>query len=160
MDEPLAFRIGHSNRAHVIVSASHAPVASPSRRERPRVIDYWDDNWVEVDIEIAAGAFRGAFPATVRTDEVLRFRDQLRPLYEKLTGRAVFDPMEPWLRIEVEGDGKGHFHASCKADDQPGIGNKLAFTVDFDQTELPAILKGLDAICEAFPVVGSPTGAT
>ena len=36
--------------------------------------------------------------------------------------------------------------------------DKLAFTVDFDQTELPAILKGLDAICEAFPVVGSPTG--
>jgi hypothetical protein len=146
VDAPLAFRIGGSNRAHVIVS--------PSRREWPGATDYWDGNWVYATVTVVAGLFRGSFEAQLRAEEFLRFRDQLRPLYEKLTGRAVFDPMEPWLRIEVEGDGKGHFHASCKADDQPGIGNKLAFGIDFDQTELPVILKGLDAICEAFPVVG------
>jgi hypothetical protein len=149
VDVPCAFRIGSSNRAHVNVS--------PTRRENPEAADYWDGNWVFATVTIAAGAFRGSFDAQLRTDEFRRFRDQLRPLYEKLTGRAIFDPMEPWLRIEVEGDGKGHFHASCKADDQPGVGNKLSFGIDFDQTELPDILKGLDAICEAFPVVGSPT---
>lgn len=40
--------------------------------------------------------------------------------------------------------------------DQPGIGNRLTFGLDFDQTELPEILRGLDAICAAFPVVGKP----
>jgi hypothetical protein len=148
VDEPLSFRIGQANRAHVIVC--------PSRRERPHATDYWDGNWVEAGIEIAAGSFSGSFPAALRADEFVQFRDQLRPLYEKLTGRAVFDPMEPWLRIEVEGDGKGRFHAACKAFDRLGTGNALTFTIDFDQTELPASLKGLDAICEAFPVVGSP----
>jgi hypothetical protein len=64
--------------------------------------------------------------------------------------------MEGWLKIDIEGDGKGHFHAACVALDQPGIGSKLAFGVDFDQTELPEILRGLDAICETFPVVGKP----
>jgi hypothetical protein len=152
VDDSPAFRIGASNRAHVIVS--------PSRRENPKAADYWDGNWVCATVTVAAGAFRGSFEAQLRSDEFLRFRDGLRPLYEKLAGRAVFDPMEPWLRIEVEGDGKGHFHASCKACDQPGIGNALSFAVDFDQTELPAILEGLDAICEAFRVVGSPTRAT
>jgi hypothetical protein len=151
VDEPLAFRIGVSNRAHVIVSAG--------RRGCPEATDFWDGNWIEGDVRIAAGAFSGTIPASFRADELLRFRDQLRPLYENLTGRAVFDPMEPYLRIEVEGDGKGHFHASCKADDQPGIGNKLTFGIDFDPTELPGIVKELDAICEAFPVVGSPTRA-
>jgi hypothetical protein len=40
--------------------------------------------------------------------------------------------------------------------DEPGIGNRLTFGLDFDQTELPEILRGLDAICVAFPVVGKP----
>jgi hypothetical protein len=60
------------------------------------------------------------------------------------------------LAIEIKGDGKGHFHAACVAVDQAGIGNRLTFGLDFDQTELPEILGGVDAICAAFPVVGKP----
>jgi hypothetical protein len=37
-----------------------------------------------------------------------------------------------------------------------GVGNVLTFWVDFDQTDLPDILKGLDRLCEAFPVIGAP----
>jgi hypothetical protein len=144
-----AFRIGSSNRAYVIVS--------PTRGEQREAKDYNNDGWIDAEVEIAAGAFHGSFAAQVQAEDFARFRDQLRPLYTQLSGHAVFATDEDWLLIEVEGDGKGHFHASCKADDQPGIGNKLAFVIDFDQTELPDILKRLDAICEAFPVVGSPT---
>jgi hypothetical protein len=36
------------------------------------------------------------------------------------------------------------------------MGNRLTFTIDFDQTEVPDIMRGLDAVCEAFPVVGKP----
>ena len=58
------------------------------------------------------------------------------------------------------GGRKGHFHAECEAMDQPGTGNRLAFKIDFDQTELPDILRGLDAICDAIPVVGrKPPGS-
>ena len=108
MDEPPSFRIGSSNRVHVIVS--------PSRRERPEATDYWDGNWVYATVTIAAGAFRGSFEAQLRADEFADFRDELRPLYENLAGRAAFRPMEPWLLIEIKGDGKGHFHAACRAD--------------------------------------------
>ena len=147
LPEP-SFRIGLSDDAHVVVS--------PTRRERPEATDYWDGNWVHATVTIAAGAFRGSFEAQLRADEFARFRDELRSLYRTLAGRAVFAPMEPWLKIEIEGDGKGHFRASCEAHDRPGTGNKLTFSVDFDQTDLPAILAGLDAVCEAFPVRGSP----
>jgi hypothetical protein len=148
VDETFSFRLGRSNRGHIIVSAV--------RRENPDAADYWDGNWLVCTATIAAGGFRGRFDAQLRADEFARFREQLRPLYEKLVGRAVFDPMEPWMRIEVDGDGKGHFRATCRATDQVGVGNTLSFTIDFDQTELPEILKGLDAVCEAFPVVGTP----
>ncbi len=61
--------------------------------------------------------------------------------------------MEGWLRIDVEGDGKGHFHATCEAMDRAGTGNRLRFAVDFDQTELPAMIRDLDSICDALPVI-------
>lgn len=147
MFDSLSFRVGSSNREHVIVR--------PSRREYPEAEDSDDGNWVYATIEIAAGAFRGTFEAMLRAEEFVRFRDELRPLYERLSGKATFDTMEGWLRIDVQGDGKGHFHAACEAIDQPGLGNPLTFKIDFDQTELPAIVQGLDAICEAVPVVGA-----
>jgi hypothetical protein len=142
------FRIGSSNIAHVMVS--------PSRRQHPEAHDYWDGNCVYADVQITAGAFRGEFEAQLRAEEFVCFREELRQLYDSLTRSAVFKPMEPWLLIDIEGDGKGHFLARCEAWDQLGIGNKLAFTIDFDQTELPEILRGLDAIRDAFPVVGKP----
>lgn len=142
------FRIGRSNREHVTVT--------PSRREFPDVADYWDGNWVYARIVVAAGGFRGEFEAQLRTEEFVSFRDELRPLHEKLVGRAKFETTEGWLSIDIEGDGKGHFHADCVAVDLPGTGNRLTFVVDFDQTDLPEILQGLDAVTRAFPVVGSP----
>jgi hypothetical protein len=143
--------VGSSNREHVIVR--------PSRRQYPEAEDYDDGNWVDATIDIAAGAFRGTFEATLRAEDFVRFRDQLRPLYENLAGKATFETMEGWLRINVQGNGKGHFHAACEAIEQPGLGNRLTFKIDFDQTELPAIVQGLDAICEAVPIVGAPPGS-
>lgn len=146
VDKALAFRIRGLNREHVIVH--------PTGRERPEASDYWDGNWVYATVTVAARAFRGEFEAQLRAEEFVRFRDQLQVLYETLKGGAKFETMEGWLTVDIQGDGKGHFRAACIAVDQPGIGNRLAFALDFDQTELPEILRGVDAICAAFPVVG------
>jgi hypothetical protein len=144
--DELTFRIGGSSRSHVVVSAT--------RREWPQARDYWDGNWIDTRLEVAAGAFRAEFDAQLRAEELLRFRTQLEALHNKLDGRAKFETMEGWLCVDIEGDGKGHFHADCVAMDSPGVGNRLAFGIDFDQTELPEILRGLRAVCDAFPAVG------
>jgi hypothetical protein len=123
-------------------------------RECPEATDYSDGNWLSASVDVAAGSFRGAYDASLRAEELARFRDQLRPLYRALAGRATFETTECCLGIQVEGDGKGHFHAKCFAVDVPGTGNRLTFTLDFDQTELPYVLRELDTICDAFPVVG------
>lgn len=148
--EALSFRVGSSHRARVIVQ--------PTRRENPEAMDADDGNWIYATIDIAAGAFRGSFEANLRAEDFERFRDELRPLYERLDGSATFDTMEGWLRIAVQGDGKGHFHAACEAIDRPGLGNRLTFAIDFDQTELPAMVRAVEAICDAVPVVGAPRG--
>lgn len=88
MDDELFFRIGLTERDHIIVS--------PRRLAILESLNSWDG--IVADVAVGGGAFSGKF---------------------------VFD--------------------------EAGIGNLLKFKVMFDQTELPAIIRSLDAICAAFP---------
>jgi hypothetical protein len=102
------------------------------------------------------GGFRGEYEALLRIDEIADLRTGLIRLHAELKGTAVFESMEQWLRMHIEGYGRGHFVAKCEATDQPGTGNTLRFELHFDQTELPPVLAALDAVLAAFPVKGSP----
>ncbi|MES1184622.1 MAG: hypothetical protein ABUL60_12485 [Myxococcales bacterium] len=127
-----------------------------TRRESPEASDYWDGNWVCATIRIRAGAFRGEYEALLRANELASFRDQLGMLHDAINGSATFETMEHWLRVDIQGDGRGHFLAKCEARDQPGIGNTLRFELTFDQTELPPVLTALDEVVRAFPVKANP----
>ena len=127
-----------------------------TRREFPEASDYWDGNRVYATIHIRASAFRGAYEALLRTNELASFRDQLATLHAALKGSATFETMEHWLRVGIQGDGRGHFLAQYEARDQPGVGNSLRFELAFDQIELPPVFAALDEVVRAFPVKGSP----
>ncbi len=148
MGEPPALCIGSEQFDHLIVC--------PTSRTLPEKTDFWDGNWLSTTIRVRTGAFQGEYQAQFRTTEFTSFRDQLRVLHEKLVGNATFESLEHWLRIHVEADGKGHFEARCEANDDPSFPSQLRFRLHFDQTELPPILRALDAICETFPVRGRP----
>jgi hypothetical protein len=119
--------------------------------------DYWDGNWMNALVELAVGAFRGRFTANLRTDEFARFRSELESLYDSLSGSAEFHSMEEWLTIRFTGDARGHFDIRCTVRDQAGVGNTLTFALAIDQTQLPAVLRALRDIEEAWPVVGDPS---
>jgi hypothetical protein len=65
--------------------------------------------------------------------------------------------MEEQLTIDLKGDSLGHYVASCIAIDRAGIGNRLFFDLEFDQSDIPEIIKGIDSVIREFPVVGDPT---
>jgi len=131
-------------------------VVEPTSRNYPECTDYWDGNWIRCAVDVRAGGFRGAVKADMRAEEFVAFRDALRRLYDELAGEATFETMEHWLRIAIVGDGRGHFEAKCELRDDPGMGNRLTFTLAFDQTYLPSMLRQLDAIVETCPVIGRP----
>ena len=120
--------------------------------------DYWDSNWVVADVEVVNGSFRAKVRASLRTDEFQSFRAELAPLYESSSGEARFSSLEAWIEIHVSGDGRGHFAARCEVVDDPGGSTRLQTAIHFDQTTLPAVLRGLEAIEAKFPVLGSPDG--
>ena len=120
--------------------------------------DYWDGNWVRAKIDLRAGGFRGSFGASLRAEELRAFRDAVAGLRSDLEGTARFETMEGQLAIELRGDGRGHFTAECEARDDAGAGNRLLFSLELDQTEIPGILEGLEEIVRAHPVKGEEEG--
>jgi hypothetical protein len=122
------------------------------RYERAPTGEYFDDNWLSVRVAVAAGGFRGSFDAAFQAAELVAFRDQLAALYETLRGRAELRTMEEQLSLDCVGNGQGAIEVRGVALDQPGIGNRLGFTLALDQTQIGASLKQLEAILREFPV--------
>jgi hypothetical protein len=139
--------IGDENGQHVAIRALS--------RNHPDLFDYWDANWVACELEIAAGGFRGAFRADLRSEEFRAFLEEADGLSRTLDGAASFSTMEGQIAFSLAGDGNGHVRVHGEAVDTPGSDNRLQFSFDIDQPSLPQICRSLEVILAAFPVVGT-----
>lgn len=118
--------------------------------------DYYDSNWLGAEIHVSAGAFSAHLESDIflRSDEFESFLKQIEPLYESLRGRAKYVSLEDWINMEISGDGHGHMLAKGYVIDNHCEGNKLNFSIHFDQTSLPKTINGLKKLLEKYPVVG------
>ena len=122
------------------------------RYENAPVGEYYDDNWLRSQIRVRTGGFRGRVDAAVLAGELSAFFAGLRPLHETLRGSAEFSTMEQQLHLRLVGDGKGHVELTGEVADQPGIGNRLHFTLQIDQSQLGASIHELERVTAEFPV--------
>jgi hypothetical protein len=143
----MIFSFGQSERERIEVDVL--------RYERALIGEYYDDNWLTIEIYVQAGGFEGKVKGAILTDDLIRFLSQLRPLYETLRGSAEFGTMEDQLNLKLAGDGKGHIELHGEVADRPGIGNRLHFTLQFDQSQLRVSISELEKITLQFPVRGS-----
>jgi hypothetical protein len=120
--------------------------------ERPVSGEYWDDNWLRTDIRVSTGKFRGEVYAAIITSELAAFLSELRTLHERLNGSAEFKTIEEQLSLRLVGDGRGHFELRGEVADQPGISNRLHFSLQFDQSQLGAAIRELEQVTSKFPV--------
>jgi hypothetical protein len=120
--------------------------------ERTPVGEYHDDNWLAVEVRVRAGGFRGKAAASILTWELAEFASKLRPLCKTLKGSAKFETLEEQLSLRLTGDGKGHVELKGEVADQPGIGNRLHFALEFDQSQLGASIRELEKVISSFPV--------
>jgi hypothetical protein len=122
------------------------------RYERQPVGEYYDDNWLTVQVRVCVGGFRGTVDGAFISGEFIAFLDQLLPLHQSLSGTAEFTTLEGQLHLRLTGDGKGHIELVGDVADQPGIGNRLHFTLHFDQSQLGASIHELERVTSQFPV--------
>jgi hypothetical protein len=141
---PMTFSFGPSERERIEVDVL--------RYERSPVGEYHDDNWLASQVSVCVGGFRGKVDLAIVTDEVAAFLTQLRPLYESLSGMAEFTTLEAQLHLRLTGDGKGHIELVGEVADQPGIGNRLHFTLRLDPSQLGTSIHELEKVTAKFPV--------
>lgn len=126
-------------------------------RLHPGSDDFWDGNWLATPIDVVVGKFRGTIGASLRADELQRFREAIEKLHASLDGDAVLESMEDWISLKVTAEPSGGLVMTGTIVDRLGDGNRLTFRIDgVDQSYLPAIIDALDEVETFFPVLGSP----
>ncbi|MCE0498621.1 MAG: hypothetical protein LV481_11815 [Methylacidiphilales bacterium] len=140
----MTFSFGQSERERIEVDVLNY--------ERSPIGEYYDDNWLTIKIGVHAGGFHGKAEAAILTFELVKFASDLRPLFETLRGTAEFSTMEEQLSLRLTGDGNGHVELSGEVEDQAGIGNRLKFKLQIDQSQLGASIRELEEVTTKFPV--------
>jgi hypothetical protein len=125
--------------------------------ERPQLESGADANWLQAEVELTAstgGRFSARQRVSLRTDQLVRFRDQLASVVESLDGEAALDHMEEQVgcRVRLE-RGVGEFDACVR--DHAGAELRVT-SIRTDQSYLQRSLQELDALVATFPVKGQP----
>lgn len=142
-------RLGSPDENHVTLR--------PLRRASPDSSDFWEANWLKVDVAVRAGAFAGRFEADLRTDELEQLADQLAALEGASTGAAALASAEGWVSVRLALAPGGRLEGACEVRDDPAMGSSLRFPLTVEPAQRPVLLAALGAILRAFPVVGDPT---
>ena len=140
----MIFSFGHPERERVEVDVL--------RYERAPVGEFYDDNWLVVDIRVQAGGFHGRVAATIITQELINFASQLHTLNKTLSGSARFSTLEQQLSLHLVGDDKGRIELRGEVADRPGSGNRLQFILQFDQSQLGVSIRELEKVALQFPI--------
>jgi hypothetical protein len=130
----------------------------PLGRSHPDSGDFWEGNWLKVDVSVQAGAFAGRFEAELRTDELAQFADQLAALEGASAGAAALESAEGWVTVKLLPARDGGLEGACEVRDDPTTGTGLRFLVAVDAPRRRGLLAALQATVRLFPVVGDPAG--
>lgn len=125
-------------------------------REFESAEDYWDGNWLLVLAECrASGAVVQATGAILHLSQIRKWLNQLKPLYDQLTGKAVLGGYEPNLAAAIElNDGRGTVVVDITPDH---LTQHHQFVFPIDQSHLPELISALERLLDQYPMRGSQT---
>jgi hypothetical protein len=109
-------------------------------------------DWVKALLQVEIGAFKGELQIYICVSDMIRFKEELDVVYNKVAGVAEFKTIEEQLYINIEVDKLGHVQASGYIVDDFISGNKLSFNIQYDQTLLWHTISEIDeALFELLP---------
>lgn len=117
--------------------------------------EYYDANWLNCRIEVAAGALSSSYRATLTVPDFTRFHGELVAIVDSLEGTAVFGCMEPWIEFTVAMGARGSATVKGKADSDLRQRTILSFEFTTDQSYLQQTLVDLKQLVTAFPERGT-----
>jgi len=127
-------------------------------RQFPSAQDYWDGNWLRVTARCESpGSSVETAGAIVHLGELAGLLDECERLHGAMSGVAKLDCMEPNLSVTLTAKTLGHIDVRIEiTPDQ--ITERHEFNSSFDQSFLPAIIRGCREILAQYPL-RDPGGA-
>lgn len=123
------------------------------RRVNSETNDYWDGNWLEVEIRIEVFGIKTIYRANFRVEDLQRFYEDLTLLNETTSKKAEFTTMEEGLYLHINVELNGVVNCIGRAD--TGNGNRMDFNVQSDLATLDVFIRELKTTLESYPLVGS-----
>jgi hypothetical protein len=128
------FSVGYPEKERLEVSLLGAP-ANPKTE---------GCDWIKALVHVEVGGFKGEVEIYMCVSDMIRFKEQLEPVYQNLNGSAEFKTIEGQLYIQIEVDKLGHVQAIGFLLDDLASGNKLSFEIQYDQTLLWHTISEID----------------
>lgn len=128
------FSIGYPEKERIEVTLLGVPA-------NPETEGY---DWTKALVQVEVGGFKGEVEICTCVSDMVRFKEQLEPVYKNLSGVAEFRTIEGQLYIRVEVDKLGHVEAAGYLSDDLAAGNKLEFEIRYDQTLLWHTISEID----------------
>jgi hypothetical protein len=146
-DSQIESPMAHADRESLIVSFGYP------ERERLEFAfaapEISSDDWLRARSTVAVGGFHGETDLYLEASDFARLLPDLRQLYETLRGSVDFTTTENQVGFRLTGDGRGHVKLCGHLLDQAGDGNRLDFTLDYDQTLLWHSIAEIDDLLAA-----------
>jgi hypothetical protein len=101
------------------------------------------EGWFGANVEVQCDGWHALLRANFYRDELTGFAEEIRMLHRYLSGTALLRPIEPFITLKLEGDGKGHVVVDGCARKSLSTATKLTFRFEIDQTYLAQIADGL-----------------
>jgi hypothetical protein len=140
--------VGDLDAEHVLIR--------PLFRSQPDLFDIRDDNWIDCEVQVVAGGFRGGFRSDLRSEELQSFSEETEALRRTLDGTATLSTVNGQIVLSLTVGGAGRVRVAGEAIDGADGGNRLQFSFEIDQARVPAICESLASLLAAYPVTGAP----
>ncbi|WP_420851769.1 WapI family immunity protein [Oceanobacillus jeddahense] len=94
------------------------------------------------------------FNASLRTDDIRDFVNDLKLMNRHLTGKAILKNLDGFIHFECKMNQLGHIAWSGETCYPAGSGAILRFKISANQSYLDHLMKELEDIIYTFPVIG------
>ena len=101
-------------------------------------------DWVRARVRVEVGGLSGDVEIYMCLSDIIRFKEQLEPVYRNLSGAAEFTTIEGQLSIRIEVNHLGHVRATGYLLDDVTTSNRLSFDIQYDQTMLRRTISEID----------------
>ncbi len=123
-------------------------------RSHPEATDSSDGNWLRIWAKVSVGDFQGNVSGDIHLVELQAFSNAISQFHETLTGEALLEVWEGWLKLRVSADKLGQIQLSGFLKNGFYLENSLNFVLYTDQTFLTTPIKQIKCVLKEYPFRG------